>query len=231
VNEPLGHAELAYQEIRQAIVEGRYAPGQRLVEQRIATELNLSRTPVREALRRLEADALVKIELHRGAVVRSVSGEEIRDLYELRAHLESLAAQRAAARATPEQLAALQQAVAQFDEAVHNASPHRVESLRAVSRTNQAVHGLIVESGHHQRLADLLQRTVDIPLVFAAFAQFDANGLERSSLFHHLIVSAITAREGQRAADLMREHIFQGRDRLLASISDDVNSALQPREL
>jgi DNA-binding GntR family transcriptional regulator len=228
VNESLGTAGIAYERIRQAIVEGELRAGQRLIEQRIAAEFGLSRTPVREALRRLESEGLVRIELNRGAVVRAVSGQDVEDLYELRAHLESLAAERAAQRATPQQLAALNDAVEQFDAAVNRAtsranathgSPDRhLESLREVSRTNQLVHGLIVDAAAHERLADLLHRTVDVPLVFAAFAQFDAAGLIRSGLFHRMIVAAITAGEAPRAGALMKEHIYQGRDQLLAGL-------------
>jgi DNA-binding GntR family transcriptional regulator len=221
VTESLGNAQIAYESIRQAIVEGRFAPGQRLIEQRIAEEFGLSRTPVREGLRRLEAEGLVRSERNRGAVVRSVSEEDIRDLYELRAHLESLAAERAAQRATPAELERLRRSVDEFDEAVARASPHSVESLREVSRTNQMVHGLIVEGSHHERLADLLHRTVDVPLVFAAFAQFDAGELQRSGLFHRLIASAIIAREPERAGMLIKEHIYQGRDQLLAGLATE----------
>ena len=74
----------AYRLIRRAIVEGAYAPGQRLVEQRLAEEHGLSRTPVREALRRLQAEGLVDVERHRGAAVRRLSADDISDIYELR---------------------------------------------------------------------------------------------------------------------------------------------------
>ncbi|MGN6722882.1 MAG: GntR family transcriptional regulator [Marmoricola sp.] len=220
-NDSLGNAQIAYERIREAIVEGRFSPGQRLIEQRIAEEFGLSRTPVREALRRLEAEALVRSELNRGAVVRSVTENEIRDLYELRAHLESLAAGRAASRITAEQQQRLDAAVQEFDDAVANASPHELESLRAISRANQLVHGLIVEASHHERLADLLHRTVDVPLVYSAFAQFDEEELHRSALFHRLIAAAIASGDAERAALLIREHIYQGRDQLLAGLAEN----------
>ena len=111
----VGSSELAYRKIRQAIIEGRYQPGQRLIEQRISEEFDLSRTPVRESLRRLDAEGLVIIERNRGAVVRPVAREEILDLYELRSRLEALAAERAAARATAEDLAELDEAIAEFE--------------------------------------------------------------------------------------------------------------------
>src|SRR5262249_54013606 len=93
-----GQTQSAYARIRQSIVEGRRAPGTRLVEQRLAEELDLSRTPVREALKMLEAEGLVVIERNVGAIVRLLDRQTVTDLYDLRARLESFGAGRAAAR-------------------------------------------------------------------------------------------------------------------------------------
>lgn len=216
--ESVGNAQLAYERIRQAIVEGRLAPGTRLVEQRLATEFGLSRTPVREALRRLEASGLVRTEMNRGAMVRPITREDIEDLYELRAHLEKLAAARAATRATAEERQAIHAAAQRFDESVSAGSAHRIDSMREVSHANQVFHSLIVEASHHTPLAEMLERAVDVPLVFSAFQQFDASELERSGLFHRMIADAIEAGEAERASGLMAEHIFQGRDRLLRGL-------------
>ena len=97
-------AELAYRRVRTAIVENRYPPGQRLVEQRLAEELGLSRTPVREALRMLEAEGLVVSRRNRGAMVRPLSATEVVDLYGLRIRLESYAVEVATERATETEL-------------------------------------------------------------------------------------------------------------------------------
>src|SRR5207247_11200915 len=83
--------------IREAIIEGRLAPGQRLKEEELARELGISRTPVREALLMLQAEGLVDAAPNRGAVVRSHDADDLEDLYQLRALLEGYAARRAAA--------------------------------------------------------------------------------------------------------------------------------------
>ena len=101
----------AYEQVRAAIVENRYAPGQRLIEQRLAAELGLSRTPVREALRILEAEGLVVSERNRGATVRPLSPTEVVDLYGLRIRLESYAAELAAERIADQELGALADAL------------------------------------------------------------------------------------------------------------------------
>ncbi len=213
--------ELAYERVRTAIVEGEFAPGQRLIEQRIAEQYELSRTPVREAIRRLEAEGLVVSVRHRGAIVREVSLDEVEDLYELRARLESYAAELAAARATPEQRIALADAAAQFARVRSRGtgrSRRRVEFVRELNAANGTLHRLIVEAAHHDRLAAMLRRTVDIPLVFGAFRRFDDAELERSDLFHRLIVDAIVDGDGARASRLMTEHIAQGRDVVLGAL-------------
>ena len=92
----------AYEQIRQAIVEGRYRAGQRLVEKNLGEEFQVSRTPVREALRALESEGLVVSLPNKGAVVRSLSAQDVYDIYDLRVRLELLAAERAARYPRPE---------------------------------------------------------------------------------------------------------------------------------
>jgi DNA-binding GntR family transcriptional regulator len=213
-----GSGHVAYERIRQAIVEGRYSPGQRLIEQRIGAEFGLSRTPVRESLRRLEAEGLVHSEPNRGAVVRSVSVEEIADLYGLRARLEAYAAELAATRANEADLARIDTGIALFAESLELAENGSLDGLRSVYRANARIHETIVAASRHTRLAQLLARTVDTPLVFQAFRQFDPKQMERSHLFHQLISEAVALGEAERAARLMTEHVLQGQDVLITHL-------------
>lgn len=212
----------AYRGVRSAIVEGRYAPGQRLVEQRIAADLGLSRTPVREALRRLEAEGLVVSERNRGASVRELSRAEVRDLYDLRIRLESYAAELAAERITADELIELQEAGRAFGEVRSRADLAGIEGTRLLQEANRAVHECILAASRHDLLRTMLARTVDIPLVFRSFRVFSATEVERSDLFHTLIIEAVAGRDPVRAGRLMAEHISQGRDVVLASMPDDV---------
>jgi DNA-binding GntR family transcriptional regulator len=218
----------AYAQIRAAIVENRYAPGQRLVEQHIAAEFDLSRTPVREALRRLEAEGLVTSERNRGAVVRPISAADVVDLYELRGRLESYAAELAAQRATEIEIVAIQHAAHGFSRVQRSGDVADLEFVRELNAANRAIHDGIVVAAHHDRLASMLSRTVDIPLVFRSFRSFDRMQLERSDLFHHLIADAIAARAPRRAARLMSEHIAQGLDALLAGMPAEPDDDLSP---
>lgn len=217
----------AYHQIRRWIVEGRLRPGERLVEQRLAEELQLSRTPVREALRMLQSEGLVQFEPNRGARVRSLTVGDIADLYELRGRLEAMAAELAATRATVDDLARLDQAEAGFAQAAHAARQGDIDALRQVFHHNDVFHLTMLDAAHHEPLTQTLIRTVDHTLVFQAFRHYDAAGLERSIVFHRLIAEAIHRGEGARAGRLVHEHVLQGRDQLLAVVgSDDSVDAL-----
>jgi DNA-binding GntR family transcriptional regulator len=205
----------AYAQVRAAIVENRYAPGQRLVEQRIAAELGLSRTPVREALRTLQAEGLVVSERNRGAIVRPRSATEVVDLYGLRIRLESYAVEVATERATEAELGALVAAADTFADVRVSVDGDAVEGVRQLHDANRNFHDGLLAAAHHHALAAMLARTVDIPLVFQAFRTFGPAELARSDMFHHLIVEAMCRRDATRAAALMAEHIAQGRDAVL----------------
>jgi DNA-binding GntR family transcriptional regulator len=212
-----GRSDLAYRLIRRAIAEGDFEPGSRLVEQRIGEMFDLSRTPVREALRALATDGLVVIERNRGAVVATMSETDIRDQYELRARLESLAAERAAIRMDAEGIAALDAAIADFDAGIELVSSGSLDAgLHRITAANSAFHQGVVEVAAHRRLSALLVHAVDIPLVYQVFRHQTRAESKRSNLFHRMVRDAIVAGEPQRAGALMAEHILQGRDCVLA---------------
>ncbi|HEX2381196.1 MAG TPA: GntR family transcriptional regulator [Acidimicrobiales bacterium] len=212
-------ADHAYAQVRAAIVENRYPPGHRLVEQRIAEELGLSRTPVREALRMLEAEGLVVSERNRGAMVRPLSETEVVDLYGLRIRLESYAVEVATERATESALGDLADAADGFGDVRRSVDVDSVEGVRMLHEANRRLHDGILVAARHHRLATMLTRTVDTPLVFQAFRSFSAAEIERSDTFHHLIVDAMCRRDGSRASALMAEHIAQGRDAVLDAMA------------
>ncbi|WP_168929409.1 GntR family transcriptional regulator [Nocardioides sp. GY 10113] len=221
---PRASATTAYQQIRTAIIEGRYEPGARLVEQRIAEEFDLSRTPVREALRTLDAEGLVQLEPHRGATVRAFEAEDVVDLYALRARLEGYAAELAAERHTTEDLAVIDGGIAAFGEALAagtSGTGDPLERTRALDAANAEIHLGIAAAARHRHLQQMLLRTVDATLVFRSFRGFSAEQSRQSHEFHRLIRGAIAAREPARAGALMVEHILQGRDALLAGLRAD----------
>jgi DNA-binding GntR family transcriptional regulator len=223
-----GGAAAAYLTLRTAIIEGRLGPGTRLVEQRLAEELNISRTPIREAVRMLTADGLIVTERHRGAIVRTLDRNDVLDLYELRARLEAYASERAATRITPEQLRTIEEGIRSFDRAVQNPKLNDLERTRNLSAANGQIHSTVLSASSHERLAHMMSITVETPLVFAAFRGFDKTQLKQSNLFHRLIRDALANQEPVRAGQLMHEHIMQGRDQILAEIGRESDVHEEP---
>lgn len=207
-------AERAYQAIRDGIAAGRYPPGVRLVEEAIAEREGVSRTPVRQALRRLEREGVVEIQKHRGAAVRPMSRRELSDLYELRARLEAFACELAAERAAESHLGELEQVAEEFEGLTHLAADdERIDRVRA---SNDAFHQTIAEATGNAFLSLVLATTRDNPLVLRSFRGFSQEELGRSALFHRMIARAVGQRRGDRAGRLMMEHILQARDALVA---------------
>lgn len=211
-----------YAGLRRAIVEGDHPPGSRLVEQRLAEAFHCSRTPVREAVRRLEAEGLVVVERNRGARVRPLTESEIGDLYGVRARLEGYAAALAAERHEQADLVDLQVALDRFERAAERGVRSRSDRavVRELEEANGAFHEALLAMSRHSRIQTLVHSAVDAPLVFQALQRFTPEELARSAMFHQLIAEAVIAREPERAERLMTEHVLQGRDALLARLSD-----------
>jgi DNA-binding GntR family transcriptional regulator len=205
----------AYEQIRQASVEGRYHAGQRLVEKNIGEEFEVSRTPVREALRMLEAEGLVVSLPNKGSVVRPLSEQDIYDIYDLRVRLESLAAERAARDPKPDQLALLEVANEDFAALLPSFNGDDIDVVRQIEAVNRRFHQGFIAMADSWRLTQLLARTVDAVLVFQNFQSYEPEELRRSLLFHQLIAGAIARRSPERAGRLISEHILLGRDILV----------------
>ena len=211
-------SEVAYAALRTAIIEGEFRPGERIIEQRLAANLGLSRTPVREAVRMLAADGLVIATRHRGAIVRPLERADVLDLYELRARLESYAAELASSRAQEADLAEIDAGIRDFAAAMGRGDLDVLDKTRLYSQANRRVHTAITEASGHARLGHILASTIDAPLVFKAFREFSQAELERSNNFHEMIRDRIAEGEPARASALMYEHIMEGRDRVLANL-------------
>lgn len=196
--------EKAYLMVRDRIVRGVYSPGLRVTEKEIADATGVSRTPVREALRRLQADGFVKVIPNAGAVVTEWTDNNMRDVFELRALLESYGAQRAAERITDEGIRELRKlAEKQYEESVRQA-PGYVERIGEV---NSRFHRTLQAYSGNERLVAMLPALIEAPLVLKTFTRYEHADLVRSASHHLEIVSALEARDGEWAASVMRSHI------------------------
>lgn len=200
--------------IRQAIVEGRLAPGQRLKEEELARQLGISRTPVREALLVLQAEGLVEAAPNRGATVRAHTAEDLDDLYQLRALLEGYAARRAALRMTDEAVAALWGSCERFEALVERGE------VRDLVRENLFFHGAILDAAGSARLAAMVRKVIELPLVYRSYVWYSPDQRHISVHYHRQIARALETRDAERAELLMKEHVFEARDLLVARVRE-----------
>jgi DNA-binding GntR family transcriptional regulator len=201
----------AYHTVRERIVRGVYPASTRITEQEVAAIAGVSRTPVREALRKLHAEGLLEFIPHQGAIVTQFTPEDRDDVYELRAMLESYGAARAARRITPEGIAELRQlAEDQYHETV--AKPEGY--LERVGVLNSQFHRRIHEFAGSPRLVTALASLIEAPLMLRTFATYQDEDLSRSASHHLEIVRALEAHDGEWCAALMRAHVLGARGTL-----------------
>lgn len=193
-----------FDEIKRRIIVGDLAPGEHLIESRLAEAFNLSRTPVREALRRLSQAGLVVFSKNQGVRVREWSNQEILDSYEIRESLETMAARRAARkidRANLDRLIQLNDEMLALVEA-------QALDIEKITELNAEFHRIIVESTGSARLRATIRTVVEIPLVRRTFSKYSRVQLMRSMAHHQELISAFEKRDEDWAAAVMRSHIL-----------------------
>lgn len=199
----------AYDAIRQALVAGDYPPGAHLREEDLATTIGVSRTPVREALRRLDAEGILKFVRNRGATVPEWSERDVGEIFELRALLESYSARLAAERIAADVLAHLGDLADQMDAL--RVSP-RNRRFDAITELNNQFHRGILVAADNRRLIPLLAGIVQIPLVLQTFRRYTADDLQHSFQQHRDVLQALRNHDADWAEAAMRAHLYAGRN-------------------
>ncbi len=199
--------------IRAAIVDGRLAPGQRLKEEELARELGISRTPVREALLILQAEGLVDAAPNRGAVVKALDADDLEDLYQLRALLEGHAARRAAANISETALVSLRDSCDRFERIIEG-------DVQELVKENLLFHNVILDASGSRRVSDLVRRVIELPLVYRSYIWYSVDQRRISAHYHRQITKALESRDGERAELVMKEHVFEARDVLVAHVRE-----------
>jgi DNA-binding GntR family transcriptional regulator len=183
----------------QAILDGSLSGGTRLVQAQIAVELNVSTTPVREALRDLAAHGLIHLDNHRGAVVAVMSAKDMADIYDVRLVLEPLAGRLAAQHASDEQLAVM----ASLQELM-DAEP----AVGAWAQRNREFHHVLADASGNPRLATILKRLQDAASIYVSAALRTTPSDRRPGNEHHrAILAALHARDPERAAAAVLQHL------------------------
>jgi len=203
--------------IRQAILDGRLEPGSRLKEEELARELGISRTPVREALLVLQAEGLIETTPNRGAAVRTHDADDLIDLYQLRALLEGYAARQAAARVSDEEIQLLRESCDRFDKIAG-------DDFRELVKENLLFHSAIHAAAGSARLTGMLRRVIELPLVYKSYVWYPPDQKRISAHYHRQITKALSVRDAERAELVMREHVFEARDLLVAASREQVDT-------
>lgn len=200
IERPAGAAQQVHQMLRRAILESRFPAGEKLIETQLARMLNVSRTPVREALSKLEVEGLVDPAPAGGVVVRDI-GAELAEIYGLRQRLEGYAAALAAGARTDAELAEIERvcelAASKLDDA----------DLDERARLNNQFHMAITEASHSPRLVRLVSDYRDYFLNEKFLLFYDRETGEQQHLQHREIVTALRRCDAELAERLVRDHI------------------------
>jgi len=216
-------SQRVYSHLTSEILSNRLAPGTHLHEAAIAASLNISRVPVREALRLLAAEGLVTIMPRRGAVVKALSPQEFLAAYQVREVLEALAIRLAVPRMSAEDLRTLRALHRQMVEFAER------DDVDRYFRANAAFHGLLIERSGNRHLQDIYHRLMNQTRRYRMRSLYLRGGLRRSLSEHAAILEAVERRDAEAAARLLGEHIQVPQRILQASRGVELIEAIPSR--
>ncbi|MBI1878006.1 MAG: GntR family transcriptional regulator [Chloroflexi bacterium] len=194
-------SELAYRILKEKIVTLELSPASLINEAELMAELDLGRTPIREALQRLALENLVVILPRRGTIVADLNMSDLQKIFEIRLELEVYAVRLAAERATPAQIAAMELLFINCDEVIHRGDYDQL------IRLDHQAHRLLAQAAHNEFLEETLERLYTHVLRLWYVSLHKVSRLTEAIEEHRDIIAAIKAGNGQRAAEIMRAHI------------------------
>lgn len=193
--------EIVFEALREAIINGTLGPGERLMEIQMAEEMGVSRTPVREAIRKLELEGFVVMVPRKGAYVAGLSMKDIADVFEIRAALESLAAGLAAERITEEELEQLERLLVKIGECVQR---NDVDTLIEV---DTEFHDVLFKATRNERLVQMISNLREQIQRYRTTSLASPGRMKYALEEHKKIVEAISDRNIEVAQQLAAEHI------------------------
>ena len=201
MNEYLPLRDVVFNTLRQAILKGELEPGERLMEIQLAERLGVSRTPIREAIRKLELEGLVLMIPRKGAEVAEISEKSLREVLEVRRSLEELAIELACQRITPEELTDLEEAENGFARAVETGE------VMAIAESDEHLHELIYQATANERLVQILNNLREQMYRYRLEYIKDEDRRQILVVEHEHILRAIRSRNMAEAKSAVREHI------------------------
>ncbi len=201
-------ADRVYQIIRKRILDGQYPAGCYVRETAIGQELELSRTPIREALRRLVSDGWVEAIPHHGAQVVSWTQRDVEEVFELRVLLEPQVARRAASRIEPGELDELESLAGRMEALCRDEGEGAIEEIAIL---NDDYHARLMAAAGSPRLQRLLETIVQVPVSRRSYHHYTREELSGSMHHHRELLRALAAGDGEWAASVMRAHLLAAR--------------------
>lgn len=199
---PMSHSERVYTALKHRILAGMLEPGTRLVELQVATELNVSRTPVREAIKRLTAEALIRADPMRGIVVSDVDMRELEEIFVVREVLDGLAARLAARRVSSSDITKLQLLLEMMRESL------KAGQWDGMVEANIKFHDVVHQAAGNERLRGLTQNLLDFVRRFSRPSEARAVDVLAE---HAEIILALQSRDAELAERLARRHVERAR--------------------
>ncbi len=201
MNEYLPLRDVVFNTLRQAILKGELAPGERLMEIQLAEKLGVSRTPIREAIRKLELEGLVLMIPRKGAEVAKISEKSLRDVLEVRRSLEELAIELACERMGAEDMHRLEQCQESFCRAIRSGSPMEM------AESDESFHDVIYQSTGNEKLVQMLNNLREQMYRYRLEYIKDEDKRQVLMVEHEHILSALKVRNLAEAKMAAREHI------------------------
>jgi DNA-binding GntR family transcriptional regulator len=220
---PRSKADVACEYVRDRVLSGELRPGERVRISRIAAELGFSDIPVREGVKRLEAEGLLEFETHKGAVVTTLHAHDIEEIFAIRAELEALAVMRASRAINRDQLDHLGALLEQMEQA------ERDGRLEDYGELNREFHFAIYEAQPYKRLLALIRDYWNSTDWCRRIFMGDVNSVRASAAEHRGIYEALLAGDGEAAADLLRQQKRRAGAWLLEHTDEEHDSWSQPR--
>lgn len=210
--------ELVCENIRQAIIDGTFSPGERLMEIQLADEMGVSRTPVREAIRKLELEGFVVMIPRRGTYVADISIKDITEIYEIRTCLDVLAAGLAAERITDEELETLNGYLLEIGQHVANMDMEKIVAV------DTAFHDVLYTASRNERLRSIINNLREQMTSIRGRSMSYPGRLIETMDEHRILVDSIASRNVERAQHAARVHIENAEHTLMLSLAEHNDS-------
>lgn len=207
--------DVVFNTLRQAILTGELKPGERLMEIHLANRLGVSRTPIREAIRKLELEGLVTMIPRRGAEVAQITEKSMSDVLEVRRAMDALCAQLACERITEEALEHLKEACERFEQAT------RTKDVKKIAQADVELHDIILQATGNNRLIQLVNNLSEQMYRYRFEYIKDFSQHERLVEEHRIIYESLVRRDREQAARAAETHIDNQKRAIIQQIRLD----------